>query len=74
MSSKYRNKCHVRGGLQRENLQQIIIIKKKRFRARKQGWNKKMAADDSDIEDFKIDKETVLDNKINLKLYNCIIV
>ena len=33
-----------------------------------------MAADDSDIEDFKIDKETVLDNKINLKLYNCIIV
>ena len=48
--------------------------KKKRLRARKQGWNKKMAADDSDIEDFKIDKETVLDNKINLKLYNCIIV
>ena len=45
-----------------------IWSKKIKFIARKQSWNQSMAAYDSDLEDFKIDKKTIRDSKINLKV------
>ena len=42
-------------------------INKIRFIIRKQSWNQSMAAYDSDIKDFEIDEETILESEFNLK-------
>ena len=51
--------------IQGENLKRVI--EKIRLIARRQSWNPSMATYNSDIEDFEIVVETILDSKVNLK-------